>query len=166
MVSEPEISRLIVRQHIHRLNQEIVAEEERLNSIQTGLKLSKEKYDTAKRIMDKAILKAEKFREKESAMTCSEKKPEHASLRIENEAKAKQNHVEALRKYNAYQEAYKECNTVLENLKRELDKSKKLDSNLSLSWFDSSALDPLSNEELEKAKEACLNTQFSIYKPA
>ena len=162
MVSEPEISRLIVRQHIYRLNQEIIAEEERLNSIQAGLKLSKEKHDTAKRIMDKAILKAEKFREKKSATACSEREPEPTSVRIKNEAKAKQNHAEALRKYNAYQEAYKECNTVLENLKRELDKSRKLHSNLLLSWPDSSTHDTLSNEELEKAKKAFLDTRFSI----
>lgn len=172
MLSELEVSKLIVRQHICRLNKVIISEENRLNSIQIGLNLAKEICDAAKQIMDKAIVKAEKLekelKEKEAPMTCSDTKAEHASLLVKfeeskaDETEARQNHAEALRKYNAYKEESEKCNTVLKGLKLELDKSTTLQSNLSLSWSDSKqgAHTPLSNEELTEAKDPFLKIRL------
>jgi len=172
MLSELEVSKLIVRQHICRLNKVIISEENRLNSIQIGLNLAKEICDTAKQIMDKAILKAEKLenelKEKEVAMTCSDKKPEHAALLVKfeeskaDETEARQNHAQALRKYNEYKEESEKCNTVLKDLKFELDKSTTLQSNLSLSWSDNTqgAHNPLSSQELMETKETFLKIRL------
>lgn len=172
MLSESEISIIVVKQQIYRLNQAIIAEENRLNSLTVSLNLSKEIYNTAKSIMDENIFKAAELTEKEAAMTSSDKELERASLRVDlenfkaDEIAARQNHAKALRKYIGYQAEYDKCDTTLKKLKLKLDEKTKLQSNLSLSWSDSSALDPLSNEALAEKKEACLKAKFLIYKPA
>lgn len=141
MLSELAISRLVARQRIYRLNQAIIAEEKRLNALQVSLDLAKEIYDTAKPIMNEVIFMAERPEEKAT--------------------EARRNYAEALRKYNGYKAEYEKCNALLEKLKLELDKSTELHSNLSRSWLDRSALEPLSNEELAKAKEAFSKTWFT-----
>lgn len=163
MISETDISKLVVRQNIHKLKSQIKETEEYLGALQPTILLLADIDATAEQNMKNAEAIAEKkFKQKCSS---SEKSEDWSSIvsalerAQERVRRAQDLYLQSQEKYNEYLAEYKIHDEALDKLKFVYQKTLMLYANLSHHY---QSEEPEHTESSEEQQQAFLQTTFSI----